>query len=208
MKNKLILLSALLFAALCVSAQNTSLEENLAKIRKDSTQMEKFINECDFYTSECFFRSNNSDKYCGGLYIEGIVYRDLVENKKIGGLKIWTDNKQDVYLGYLDFDEMDDLIVALRKMIDEASAKHYGEKGKSTYQIYYITRGGIDVVGSLDFNYFTVVLSKKWSYLNSTGNWEWVRVTSNERPLKEISKLIQGIEKAKEIIAKELENPN
>lgn len=208
MKSKLILLSALLFATLCVSAQNSSLEENLAKIKGDSTEMTKFVNECNFYSSECFFKSNGSDKYCGGLYIEGLVYRDLLSDKKVGGLKIWTNSSQQIPLGTLDFDEMDDLVVALRKMVDEASSKHYGETGKNTYQIFYLTRGGTDVIGSLSFNVFYVVLSKKWYYLNSNGVWEWEQVSSFNLQLKDVSKLIQGIEKAKEILAKELENPN
>ena len=100
-------------------------------------------------------------------------------------------------LGYLDMDEIDDLIKALKTII--ASTK---EKSNVPYYINYVSNGGINVVySSADEK---VVFSREWNTVNRFGTPIVGVVYSPQISLKSVAKTIDTLESAKSVINENL----
>lgn len=201
MKTKLLCMSLFMLVAINLAAQNTSLEENLTRMGKDTTQMERFLKECKFYTFERFAKIDEDL----GLNAEAYVYKDLISKRKIGVLQFWENHgrEHEIYFGTLDGDEIDDLILALKNIVEEANTKHYGK----SCRIYYETRSGISVLCKI--NTGEVYFGKTWYYTNIYGTRCSYAVSSSKGiSMKKFAKIIDWLTKSKEYIQKELENPD
>lgn len=201
MKTKLLFTSLFVFVAINLVAQNSMLEENLTRMGKDSTKFEKFLNDCEFYSWERFA---NIDEDLG-FYAEAYIYKNLISNKKIGVLKFWnkSDKDDDEYFGTLDEDELDDLILAMRKIVDEATSKHYGK----SCRVYYETRSGLSIYYKHSAR--EIYFRKRWYYINQYGvRYSFLQESKNSIGLKKFAKIIEWLTKSKEVLQKELKNPD
>lgn len=192
--KKIVCICILMLCVLNLAAQRTSIEQELARAEKDSTRMDRFVNNCIFYSEEVFVETPWKFAVKG----EAIIYTDLINQEKVGGIKLWDGEDDNIYFGTIDFDEIDNLILALRTIIDEKNVKHYGLE----HRIVYRSRGGIGVntdnSGSAHF-------SKVWVYIARNGEVNWMRVDGEEGiDGKDLIKFIEWLENAKKLLEKEI----
>ena len=206
-KNLLIIATCILFAG-NVIAQNSAVEAAL----QFETKAEKFIKACDFYKTTTY-----SDMEEDGLKIYAQVFENLKNHKKLGAIYFETesdkakaammavltggatsaDDGSPKPLGYLDIDEVDDLLSALNAIVAETKVK-----SKEKFTISYMTHGGINVVYNKDNNecrYF-----KEWNTVNKYGTRVQYVVYSKAVSIKAVTKTITMLEKAKTIINQNL----
>lgn len=108
-------------------------------------------------------------------------------------------------LGYLDMDQIDDLILALEKMLDE----HNNAAKKDKFTISYTAPGGIDAYYVSDYPGQPapiVLFRKKWFSINDYG----VQVCNYSDavailPIKNLSGFIASLKEAKTIANQSLE---
>ena len=147
MKKTLFIFAVGLLMMTSAQAQNSQ-----AEVAQQLTKTEKFINSCLFYKSEDVLELKE-----GGLYVTATIITNLETNEKIGtmafrtkvdggklaagilgsmtgqkGLDKVMEDAGPKELGYLDMDEIDGLIKALKGII--ASTK---EKSDFPYYINY-----------------------------------------------------------------------
>lgn len=211
MKKTLFIFAVGLLMMTSAQAQNSQAE---AEVAQQLTKTEKFVNSCLFYKSEDVLELKE-----GGLYVTATIITNLETNEKIGTMAFKTkvdggklaagilgsisgekgsdkvmEDAGPKELGYLDMDEIDGLIKALKGII--ASTK---EKSDFPYYINYITNGGINVIYSSEEE--KVVFSREWNTVNRFGTPVVGTVYSPQVSLKSVAKTIDTLEKAKQAIS-------
>lgn len=194
-------------------AQNSNVE-----INQQVSKTEQFINSCSFYKTESFLELKD-----GGLYVTAMVITNLKTNAKIGTMFFQTkvdgkklaagitgtilgaqgsgqvlDDAGPKSLGYLDMDEIDDLINALSRILEATKEKH-----DVPYVISYVTKSGIDVTYNSESD--KAIFSRDWHSINRYGAPIEGTVISPEVSPKLIAKTITTLEKAKTIINQNLQ---
>ena len=215
---------ALTTLLLCnANAQNSDVE-----IAMQETKTEKFLKECNFV------REDQISSYVGkGLEVYGKIFTDLTTGKQIAALEFYTQNQrlagtlanvgsallggdgnvasaEDMAprpLGYLDMENVQDLLTALEGIVTSA---HNSSK-KDIFSINYTAPGGIDVYFSQGIKDIwgvkgdaVVFFRKKWYGINEYGVRSVQYTRTEGIKIENIAKLIPIIKDAKIIAEKEL----
>lgn len=202
MKKLLFVLVSALSLIFSVNAQNSAVE---ADAMNNVTKAEKFLKESTFYREDTYVEMEET-----GIRAWAKVATDLKTGKKIGYCYFMTESKLALAmftqgteggasqpLGYLDMDEIDDMIKALKKIVEITRTK-----SPNDYSINYITKSGIDVF--YDSEEKKVTYSKEWSYVNQYGVRGTYRITSPVASINAVKKTIAMLEQAKIIINQNL----
>ncbi len=202
MKKTLFLIAAGIMMIATAHAQNSVVE---AEQHQQETKAEKFLKECDFYRTDTYVEMEES-----GIRAWAKVTTNLVTNEKIGYCYFMTESKEALAmftggaaggsskpLGYLDMDEIDDMIKALNKLVEISKQKNPNE-----YSVDFITKAGINIHYNSEDN--KVVYSKKWYYVNEYGVKGYYTIYSPTASIKAVTKTITMLEKAKTIINQNL----
>lgn len=193
MKKVFLCMMVLVLGVCSLSAQVVRIEQAMARAEKDSTEMERFVARCDLYSEEVFVETPAS---CG-ITGRAVIYTNLETNDRIGGIRLWDEDERNAYFGTMDFDEIDALLAVLRRVLQEDAVKHYG----LDYKIFYSSKSGI----GLSYNKGEIRFNRVWYYMNSNGVWCWRRVEGeDECNLKQISIIIEWLERSKAFLEKEL----
>lgn len=222
--KKVFLAVALTTLLLCnANAQNSDVE-----IAMQETKTEKFLKECNFV------REDQISSYVGkGLEVYGKIFTDLTTGKQIAALEFYTQNQrlagtlanvgsallggdgnvasaEDMAprpLGYLDMENVQDLLTALEGIVTSA---HNSSK-KDIFSINYTAPGGIDVYFSQGIKDIwgvkgdaVVFFRKKWYGINEYGVRSVQYTRTEGIKIENIAKLIPIIKDAKIIAEKEL----
>lgn len=186
MKKLFLFLTTLMVCGL-INAQNSTAEviENTKE-----TKAEKFLRESNLYREDTYIKL-----WEDGIIAEAKVATDLITNKKIGYCYFETEDYES--LGFLDLDEIDDMILALNKILEDTKVK----KDVETYSIKFSTQSGINVeFGRARNGAQKVFYSKEWYYINQYGVYKKYTLTSQPVSLKSLAKTVEMLEKAKKII--------
>lgn len=212
MKKYLMIIAASLFLMNNALAQNSTVEA----IEYD-TEAEKFINEVSFLRVDTYLEMEED-----GIEAWARVATDLTSNKKIGYCYFMTESKQagaawaaigsaiatkgaasysydgsSKPLGYLDMNQLDDMITALNSIVAITKTKT-----PNKYTLTFNTVNGITITYNSEEN--NVVYSKKWYYINEYGVKTSFWVTSPSASMKAVTEAIKMLEKAKTIINQNL----
>lgn len=185
--KKLFLFLATLMVCGLINAQNSAAEviEN-----SKETKAEKFLRESTLYREDRYIKLWES-----GINAEAKIATDLMTNKKIGYCYFETEEQEP--LGYLDMDEIDDMILALNKMLEDTKIK----KDVQEYTIKFSTISGINVEFKRTITGAQKVFySKEWYYINEYGVNTRVTLTSKPVSIKSLAKTVEMLEKAKKVI--------
>ena len=225
--KKVFLAVALTTLLLCnANAQNSDVE-----IAMQETKTEKFLKECNFV------REDQISSYVGkGLEVYGKIFTDLTTGKQIAALEFYTQNQrlagtlanvgsallggdgnvasaEDMAprpLGYLDMENVQDLLTALEDIVTSA---HNSSK-KDIFSINYTAPGGIDVYFSQGIKDIwgvkgdaVVFFRKKWYGINEYGVRSVQYTRTEGIKIENIAKLIPIIKDAQTIATKQIKNP-
>lgn len=197
MKKLFLFLSMLIVCGLA-SAQNTATE---SLEMTNETKAERFLRNSSLYREDTFIKLKED-----GVTAYVKVATDLMTNQKIGycyfeteadrAALLFTGGKEGEpeSLGYLDMDEIDDMILALKKIIEDSKVKREVKYS----QISYTTKSGINI--NCDLKEQRVYYSKEWYYTNSYGVTRSYTLSSPEASLKSLTRTVAMLEKAKKII--------
>lgn len=224
--KKVFLAVALTTLLLCnANAQNSEFEAAMQE-----TKAEQFLKE------NSFVREDQITSYVGkGLEVYAKIFTDLTSGKRIAALEFYTQNQvaagtamniaaslasdgksaqvvseEDMAakpLGYLDMDNVQDLITALENIVLTAN----NASKKDVFSISYTAPGGIDVYFSQGIKDMwgikgdaSVVFRKKWYGINEYGVRSVQYTRTKGIKIENIAKLIPIIKDAKIIAEKEL----
>ena len=199
MKKSMLLVAACLFATCSLFAQNSAAEIN-AKVY--STEIEKFINECDYKKTE--FVEDYKTKSC---IIEAIVVTNLKTNKKMGGihlaardlgeaiLTLGASSGETAYLGYLDVSEINDVLTVLSDILKEANAKQ-----ALPYRITYTSNSALEI--SYDSTLKRLDIQRTYGGTNAYGTPTSVTYSTNDITINEVGKIMKKLQSAKSKIEK------
>ena len=224
--KKVFLAVALTTLLLCnTNAQNSEFEAAMQE-----TKAEQFLKE------NSFVREDQITSYVGkGLEVYAKIFTDLTSGKRIAALEFYTQNQvaagtamniaaslasdgksaqvvseEDMAakpLGYLDMDNVQDLITALENIVLTAN----NASKKDVFSISYTAPGGIDVYFSQGIKDMwgikgdaSVVFRKKWYGINEYGVRSVQYTRTKGIKIENIAKLIPIIKDAKIIAEKEL----
>ena len=215
---------ALTTLLLCnANAQNSEIEAAMQE-----TKAEQFLKE------NSFVREDQITSYVGkGLEVYAKIFTDLTSGKRIAALEFFTQNQrlagtlanvgsalfggdgnvasaEDMApkpLGYLDMDNVQDLITALENIVLTAN----NASKKDIFSINYTAPGGIDVYFSQGIKDMwgvkgdaAVFFRKKWYGINEYGVHSVQYTRTEGIKIENIAKLIPIIKDAKIIAEKEL----
>ena len=224
--KKVFLAVALTTLLLCnANAQNSEIEAAMQE-----TKAEQFLKE------NSFVREDQITSYVGkGLEVYAKIFTDLTSGQRIAALEFYTQNQvaagtamniaaslasdgksaqvvseEDMAakpLGYLDMDNVQDLITALENIVLTAN----NASKKDVFSISYTAPGGIDVYFSQGIKDMwgikgdaSVVFRKKWYGINEYGVRSVQYTRTKGIKIENIAKLIPIIKDAKIIAEKEL----
>ena len=202
MKKTFLLIVACVFAFVGAQAQNSEVESTT-----QMTKVEQFKKNNSFIKETTIYDCKN-----GGMKIFAKLFTDLNSGEQLTALEIWPTIGSKLLaggvvapLGYLDMDRVDDLLLALETILNEAN----NVQAKDTCMINYTAPGGIDVIytseiaSSVFGTVGTVIFRKKWYYVDEYGqptvNYS---EASTSCPIKSLPKLIEVIKEA-QMIAKQ-----
>lgn len=225
--KKVFLAVALTTLLLC----NTNAQNSDVEIAMQETKTEKFLKE------NGFVREDQITSYVGkGIEVYGKIFTDLRTGKQIAALEFFTQNQRLAGtlanvgaallggsgnvaseeemaprpLGYLDMENVQDLIAALEDIVTSAN----NSSKKDAFSISYTAPGGIDVYFSQGIKDIwgvkgdaSVFFRKKWYGINEHGV-RTVQYTRTEGiKIENIAKLIPIIKDAQTIASKQVKNP-
>jgi hypothetical protein len=198
MKKAFLLIVACTFAFLSTNAQSSQVETV-----SQTTKTEQFKTNCSFLKESIIGEFKE-----GGVRILTIVYTDLKTGKELVGMEFQSYGtllngiKTPENLGYLDFEQIDDLLFALEKILEESKSNDKKDK----CAIHYTTASGIDVHYYSIKGMQLVGFRKKWLAKNEFGVPYY---TYTETPptmgIGKLSDLISEI-KESQVIAKQYQN--
>lgn len=198
MKKAFLLIVACAFAFLSTNAQSSQVE-----IVSQTTKTEQFKTNCSFLKESIIGEFKE-----GGVRILTILYTDLKTGNELVGMEFQSYGTllngvtTPENLGYLDFEQIDDLTFALERILEESKSNDKKDK----CAIHYTTESGIDVhyYGIKGVQY--VGFRKRWLTKNEFGVQGYT-YTQNP-PVMGIGKLKDLISEIKEsqTIAKQYHN--
>lgn len=159
MKKAFILIVACTFAFVSANAQTSAVEAV-----SQTTKTEQFKNNCSFLKETVIGEFKE-----GGVRIVTMLYTDLKTGDELVGMEFMTYGtllngiEAPENLGYLDFEQIDDLIFALERILEESKSTDK----KDLCAIHYTTASGIDV------HYYSI---KGAQYIGFRKRW----LTTNE----------------------------
>lgn len=193
MKKLFIILTTLMMCGIA-NAQNSEAESTFVK----ETKAEKFIREASLFREDTHLKM-----YEDGITAYVKVATDLITNQKIGYCYFETEAEKwfatagqeggPEPLGYLDLEQIDDMILALTKILENSKIK----SAVKDYFISYTTESGINIYYNGNKG---VYYSKKFYYTNEVGIQRCYELQSPKAKLKSITNTIAMLEKAKIII--------
>jgi hypothetical protein len=196
MKKAFLLIVACTFAFVGAYAQNSEVETV-----NQLTKAEQFKANNSFVKEATIYEDKNS-----GMKLYAKLFTDLNSGEQLAALEFWPTIGSKLLtggvvtpLGYLDMDQIDDLLLALEMILKESS----NTDKKESYSITYTAPGGIDVfytnalAGSAFSTPGVVVFRKKWHHLNEYGvqTISYSEGTTN-CGIKNLPKLIAAIREA------------
>lgn len=199
MKKAFLLIVACTFAVFSAYAQDSEVERV-----NQLTKAEQFKANNSFVKETTIFTEKNS-----GMRLYAKLFTNLNNGEQIAALEIWPTVGSKLLtggivtpLGYLDMDQIDDLLLALETIVAETSKT----SKKESYTITYTAPGGIDVIyiddittGALGTTGL-VVFRKKWYQTNDYGvqtvNFSDATTSCS---IKNLPKLIESIKEAQVI---------
>lgn len=193
MKKTFLLIVACVFAFATVQAQSSEVEATT-----QLTKAEEFKLNCSFIKETEIYKFDQA-----GVKVLAKLFTDLQNGEQLVALEFHPSTFVKVLsggiaapLGYLDMDQVDDLLLALETILNEFnnSAK------KDKYTISYTAPGGIDVFFVTDFPGQpapVVMFRKKWFI---TDDYGVQTINYSEAfamlPINFLSKLISSIKEA------------
>lgn len=198
MKKAFLLMVACTFAFVSAYAQTSEVEAS-----SQLTKAEQFKANNTFVKETTIYEDKQS-----GMKLYAKLFTDLNSGEQLAALEIWPTVGKSLMtgtltpLGYLDMDQIDDLLLALETILTES--ENVDQKQIST--ITYTAPGGIDVfytnalAGSAFSTPGVVVFRKKWHHLNEYGvqTISYSEGTTN-CGIKNLPKLIAAIKEAQGI---------
>jgi len=196
MKKTFLLIVACVFAFTTVHAQSSEVEATTQLTKAEQFKLKNsFIKEAEIYKFDQ-----------AGVKVLAKLFTDLQSGEQLVALEFHPSTFVKVLsggvaapLGYLDMNQVDDLLLALETILNESnnSAK------KDKYTISYTAPGGIDVFFMTDFPGQTapiVMFRKRWFVTDDYG----VQTTNYSEgyamlPINFLSKLISSIKEAQAI---------
>ena len=196
MKKSILLIVACVFAFATVQAQSSEVETASQLTKAEQFKLKNsFVKEAEIYKHEG-----------NGIKILTKLFTDLKSNEQLVALEFHPSTFVKVLsggvvapLGYLDMDQVDDLLLALETILNESSSSVKKDK----FTISYTAPGGIDVYYVTDFPGQptpVVIFRKKWYKLDEYG----VQTCTYSEgyamlPINGLSKLISSIKEAQAI---------
>lgn len=196
MKKSFLLIVACIFTFATAQAQSSEVEATTQLTKAEQfKQKNNFIKESEIYKFDQV-----------GVKVLAKLFTDLQSGEQVVALEFHPSTLVKVLsggvatpLGYLDMDQVDDLLLALETILNESnnSAK------KDKYTISYTAPGGIDVFFTTDFPGQpapVVMFRKKWFVIDNYG----VQTSNYSEgyamlPINFLSKLISSIKEAQAI---------
>lgn len=194
MKKSLILIVACIFAFATVHAQNSEVET-----ATQLTKAEQFLAKTSLVKKETVYKHQG-----GGLKILARVFTDMKTGEKIAALEFQPSSGAQLlanglagHLGYLDMENVDDLLLALETILAETNSS----SKKDEYTLTYTAPGGIDVSYFLEGGILngTLYFRRKSYYINEFGVRTEYTAGSTASDIKTLPKLIDDIKESKRI---------
>ena len=208
MKRVFLTIVACAFAFVCAQAQNSAVET-----ASQLTKAEQFKARNGFIKETTIYEDKTS-----GQKLYAKLFTDLQTGEQLTALEFWPTLGQKLLtgglmnatgnvtspivapLGYLDMDQVDDLLLALDKILTE----YNNSDKKDKFSITYTAIGGIDVFFVKEFG--TVTFRKKWHKTDEYGTQTVVySEATSSLMIANLSKLIASIKEAKTIANQALE---
>jgi hypothetical protein len=192
--KKVFLAVALTTLLLCnANAQNSDVE-----IAMQETKVEMFLKKCNFVKTDLV-----ATFYSKGIEINAKVFTDIESGEKIGALDFWE--KEAGLLGYLDIDQVSDLITALEHTMQVSN----NSSKKDYFLIDYTAPGGINFTygnhaAGISGTKPGLSLRKKWYSVNEYGIQSVSYSTTGYIGIKRVAQLISTIKEAQITIEKDL----
>lgn len=194
MKKSFLLIALCAFVCFGAYAQKSDVEvaSQLTKVEQFKTK-NSFIKETEIY------------KLKGDVKVYCKLFTDLKTDEKIAALEFVPSAAKVIFeratttLGYLDMDEVDDLVLALETIVNEYEKRDKKEQ----WTISYSAPGGIDVLAGpallgLPANY--VIFRKKWFKTDEYGQQTCVYSEGNvATTMSKLPEIIAGIKEAQQI---------
>lgn len=156
MKKTFLLIVACVFAFATVQAQSSEVEATT-----QLTKAEQFKAKNSFIKEETLFHRNL------GLTVYAQLFTDLKSGEQLITFMFYGITGP---LGYLDFEEVDNLLLALETILNESN----NSSKKDNYSISYTAPGGIDVYFTTEglvglSSRYGLRFSKKWYIIDDYG---------------------------------------
>lgn len=196
MKKTFLLIVTCVFAFATVQAQSSEVEATTQQTKAEQfKQKNSFIKETEIYKFDQV-----------GVKVLAKLFTDLQSNEQLVALEFHPSTFVKVLsggmaapLGYLDMNQVDDLLLALETILNESN----NSTKKDKYTISYTAPGGIDVFFTTDFPGQpapVVMFRKKWFV---TDDYGVQTINYSEAfamlPINFLSKLISSIKEAQMI---------
>lgn len=191
MKKTFLLIVACVFAFATVQAQSSEVEATTQQ-----TKAEQFKQKNSFIKEETLYHRDL------GLAVYTQLFTDLKSGEQLMAFLFYgaAFNGPRPQLGYLDFEEVDDLLLALETILNESN----NSLKQDNYSISYTTPSGIDVYftteGFVGLSGHAVRFSKKWYVIDDYGILtSKYSQDSATLPIKVLPNVIAAIKEAKAI---------
>ena len=191
MKKTFLLIVACVFAFATVQAQSSEVEATTQQ-----TKAEQFKQKNSFVKEETIYRKFSGVDVCTQLFT------DLKSGEQLIAFLFYgvAFNGPKPQLGYLDFEEVDDLLLALETILNESN----NSSKQDNYSISYTTPSGIDVYFTTEsfvgLSGHAIRFSKKWYVIDDYGILtSKYSQDSSIIPVKLLSNVIATIKEAKAI---------
>ena len=197
MKRAFLLIIVCTLAFISAHAQNSSVEAT-----SQLTKAEQFKNNNSFIKEATIYEDKAS-----GMKLYAKLFTDLNSGEQLAALEIWPTTASKLLtggvvspLGYLDLDQIDDLLLALETIQTESSQTDK----KDNYSITYKAPGGIDVLFFNDIKtaltgntHGLIIFRKKWHHTNEYGvpTVSYSEATTS-CSIKNLPKLIDAVKEA------------
>lgn len=199
MKKALLLLLVSFIAFTSTYAQNSEVET-----ATQITKAEQFKKNNNFVKETIIYKANVE-----AIVMNALLLTNLTSGEKLTALDfshLEEDDEEHEFLGYLDMDEVDDMIVALETIYGE----YYNATKKDRFFISYTTPSGIDVFYATitpENDKHKVCLRKKWFKLDDYGVQTCVYSESSSIiSASKIPQLVSSMKEAKVIANQFMEN--
>lgn len=160
MKKSILLIVACVFAFATIQAQSSEVEATT-----QLTKAEQFKVSSSIVKEDKIYRYNG---YGVELFVK--LFTNLKTGEQLVALEIWPSTGQKLLgitapLGYLDIEDVDDLILALESITENFN----NSEKKQDFSITYTAPGGIDVFFEKEGAKSLCYLRKKWYSVDDYG---------------------------------------